>query len=110
MKKMLAAAALAATMLLTACGSDGRLSVSESCKLLNGDQFKPTGNQVEQAKQIAEHYTDLAKKVDPSIGTLIQGMADLQKKVADSSTAVATPEQQKQFTDALNSIGKVCGS
>ncbi|GAB3271658.1 hypothetical protein GCM10027449_07640 [Sinomonas notoginsengisoli] len=110
MKKGLLATALAATMLLTACGSDGRLSVAESCKLLNSDQFKPTGNQAQQAKQVADHYADMATKVDPSVGTLIQGMADLQKKVADSSTAVATPQQQKQFTDALNSIGKVCGN
>lgn len=110
MKKSLAAAALAATMLLTACGGDGRLSVADSCKMLTNDQFKPTGNQVQQAKQIADHYADLAKKVDPSISTLIQGMADLQKKVADSTTAVATPEQRQQFTDTLNSIGKVCGN
>lgn len=110
MKRGLLATALAATMLLTACGGDGRLSVQESCKLLSNDQFKPTGNQVQQAKQIADHYADLAKKVDPSIGTIIQGMSDVQKKVADSSTAVATPEQQRQFTDALNSIGKVCPS
>lgn len=110
MRKTLAAAALAATMLLTACGADGRLNVQESCKLLNNDQFKPTGNQIQQAKQVADHYADLAKKVDPSIGTVIQGMADLQKKVADSTTGIATPEQQKQFTDSLNNIGKVCPS
>jgi hypothetical protein len=110
MKKTLAAALLGATMLLTACGGEGRLNVQDSCKLLNDDQFKPTGNQIQQAKQVAEHYTEIAKQVDPSIGAFIQGMADLQKKVADSTTGVATPEQQKQFTDALNSIGKVCGS
>ena len=109
MKRGLIATALAATMLLTACGGDSRLSVQDSCKLLNDDQFKPTGNQIQQAKQVADHYADMAKRVDPSIGTLIQGMADLQKKVAGSSTGVATPDQQKQFSDALNSIGKVCG-
>lgn len=110
MKKMLAAAAIAATMLLTACGADGRLSVQDSCKLLTDDQFKPTGNQVQQAKAIADHYAEMAKKVDPSIGTVIQGMADVQRKVADSTTGVATTQQRQQFTDAMNNIGKVCGN
>ncbi|MDQ4492319.1 hypothetical protein RBS60_19145 [Sinomonas sp. ASV486] len=110
MKKTLIAATIAATMLLTACGGDGRLSVQESCKLLNSDQFKPTGNQIEQTKQIADHYADMATKVDPSIGTVIQGMADLQKKVAESTTGMATAQQRQQFTDAMNNIGKVCGN
>ncbi|GAB4100974.1 hypothetical protein [Sinomonas halotolerans] len=110
MKKTIGAAALAATMLLTACGGDGRLSLEESCRLLNEDQFRPSGNQIEQARQIAEHYSELAQKVDPSIGTVIQGMADAQRKVAESTSGVATEEQQQFFIDSLNSIGKVCGA
>ncbi|MDQ4503839.1 hypothetical protein [Sinomonas sp. ASV322] len=109
MKRSLLAAALAATMLLTACGGDGRMNLQDSCKYLTGDTFKPTGTQLQQAKQIADHYADIAKKVDPSIAGFIQSMADLEKKVADSATGIAGPDQQKQIGDALNSIGKVCG-
>ena len=58
---------------------------------------------------MVDHYADVATKVDPSIGTLIQNMADLQKKVADSSTGVIGPDQQKQLSDAYNTIGKICG-
>lgn len=110
MKKSLAAATLAATMLLTACGGDGRMSVQDSCKFLSTDVFQPTGNAVQQARQKADHYKEVAAKVDPAIGAFIQTMADLEQKVASSSTAVATPEQQKQLTDAFNNIGKVCGN
>lgn len=109
MKRVALAIALATTMLLTACASDGRMSVQDSCKYLSNDVFKPTGTQLQQAKQLADHYADVATKVDPSIGTLIQNMADLQKKVADSSTGVIGPDQQKQLSDAYNTIGKICG-
>ncbi|WP_422935529.1 hypothetical protein [Sinomonas sp. P47F7] len=111
MKKSSIAVALAvtATMLLTACGGDGRMNVQDSCKYLNSDTFKPTGTQLQQAKQIADHYADVAKKVDPSIAGFIQTMADLEKKAADSATGVVGADQQKQIGDALNSVGKVCG-
>ena len=110
MKRSALALALAATMLLTACGGDGRLSVQESCKFLSTDVFQPTGNAIQQARQKADHYKEVAQKVDPAIGAFIQTMADLEQKVASSSTGVATPEQQKQLADAFNSIGKVCPS
>jgi DNA-directed RNA polymerase len=109
MKKTFISAALATTMLLTACGGEGRMSVQDSCKYLSSDAFKPAGTQLQQAKQLADHYADVAKKVDPSIGVLIQNMADLQKKVADSSTGIVGPDQQKQLADAYNNVGKICG-
>jgi outer membrane lipopolysaccharide assembly protein LptE/RlpB len=109
MKKTLTAAALAATLLLTACGADGRMSIQNSCKYLSSDTFKPAGTQLEQAKQLADHYADVAQKVDPSIGVLVQKMADLQKKVADSAGGVVGPDQKKQLSDAYNSVGKICG-
>jgi hypothetical protein len=108
-KKTLTSTALALTLLLTACGGDGRMSIQDSCRYLQSDNFQPTGTQVEQAKQSAEHFADVAKKVDPSIGVLIQNMADVQKKMADSSAGVLSADQKKQLTDAYNSVGKICG-
>ena len=108
MKKGSIALVLAATMLLTACGAEGRKNIQESCEFLKTDVFQPTGNAVQQARQKAEHYRDVAKQLDPSIAAFIETMAGLQEKIASSSTGIATPEQQKQLTDAFNSIGKIC--
>lgn len=110
MKSGLIGAALAATMLLTACGGSDRMSVQDSCKFLSTDVFQPTGNAIQQAHQKADHYKEVAKKVDPAIGAFIETMAGLEDKIAASSSGLATPDQQKQLGDAFNSIGKVCPS
>ena len=61
------------------------MSVPESCAFLNQDTFVPTGNQQQQADQIAKHYQEVADKVAPEVAAPIQKMADIMKQVAGTS-------------------------
>ena len=61
------------------------MSVPESCAFLNKDTFVPTGNQQQQAEQIAKHYQEVADKVAPEVAAPIQKMADVMKQVAGTS-------------------------
>ena len=83
------------------------MSVEESCKFLNGDTFVPTGNQKQQADQIAKHYQEVADKVAPEVGAPIQKMADIMKEVAGTSLGTKTAEQTAQLSEQNNKIGEV---
>ena len=74
-KKPLAAVVLVAGLLLSGCGTP-KMDVEASCKFLNSDTFVPSGNQQQQADQIAKHYQEVADKLAPEVGGPIQEMAD----------------------------------
>jgi hypothetical protein len=107
-KKPLAAVVLVAGILLSGCAGTPKMSVGESCKFLNGDTFVPTGNQQQQADQIAKHYQEVADKVAPELADPIQKMADIMKKVAGTSLGTKNDEQTVQLTEQNNRIGQVC--
>lgn len=108
MKKPLAAVVLVAGMLLSGCAGTPKMSVEESCKFLNGDTFVPSGNQQQQADQIAKHYQEVADKVAPEVAEPIQKMADIMKKVAGTSLGDKSPEQTAQLSEQNNRIGELC--
>ncbi|MCC2661480.1 MAG: hypothetical protein K0R37_2254 [Arthrobacter sp.] len=108
MKKLLPAVVLAC-LLLTGCGGGTpRMSVGESCTFLQGDTFKPTGNQQQQADQIAKHYQEVADKVAPEIADPIQKMADVMKQVAGTALGDKSEAQIAELTKQNNRIGDVC--
>jgi outer membrane murein-binding lipoprotein Lpp len=106
-KKLLPAVVIAC-LLLTGCAGTPRMSVSESCTFLQGDTFKPTGNQQQQADQIAKHYQEVADKVAPELADPIQKMADVMKQVAGTSLGAKSPEQLEELKKQNNKIGDVC--
>ena len=77
MKKLLPAVVVLAGLLLAGCAATPKMSVPESCAFLNQDTFVPTGNQQQQAEQIAKHYQEVADKVAPEVAAPIQKMADV---------------------------------
>ena len=95
-----------AGLLLTGCAATPKMSIPESCAFLNKDTFVPTGNQQQQAEQIAKHYQEVADKVAPEVAAPIQKMADVMKDVSGSSlgrqerrtdqTARRTDEQDRR--------------
>ena len=108
MKKLLPAVVICC-LLLTGCGGGTpRMSVGESCTFLQGDTFKPTGNQQQQADQIAKHYQEVADKVAPEIADPIQKMADVMKQVAGTSLGAKSPEQLEELKKQNNRIGDIC--
>lgn len=107
MKKLFAAVVIAG-LLLTGCAGTPKMNVEESCAFLNGDTFVPTGNQQQQADQIAKHYQEVADKVAPELADPIQKMADVMKKVAGTSLGTKSAEQTAQLTEQNNRIGEVC--
>ena len=107
MKKMLPAVVIAC-LLLTGCGGTPRMSVAESCTFLNGDTFKPTGNQQQQADQIAKHYQEVADKVASEIADPIQKMADVMKQVAGTALGDKSEAQIAELTKQNNRIGEIC--
>ena len=107
MKKLLPAVVIAC-LLLTGCGGAPRMSVGESCTFLQGDTFKPTGNQQQQADQIAKHYQEVADKVAPEIADPIQKMADVMKQVAGTALGDKSEAQIAELTKQNNRIGDVC--
>jgi Skp family chaperone for outer membrane proteins len=106
-KKPLAAVVLVAGMLLSGCGTP-KMSVEESCKFLNGDTFVPSGNQQQQADQIAKHYQEVADKVAQELADPIQKMADVMKQVAGTSLGDKSAEQLDELKKQNNRIGEVC--
>ncbi|WP_457972537.1 hypothetical protein [Arthrobacter sp. D1-17] len=107
MKKLLPAVVIAC-LLLTGCGGTPRMSVAESCAFLNSDTFKPTGNQQQQADQIAKHYEEVADKVAPEIADPIQKMADVMKQVAGTALGDKSEAQIAELTKQNNRIGGIC--
>ncbi|MDQ4047319.1 MAG: hypothetical protein M3127_08150 [Actinomycetota bacterium] len=107
MKKLLPAVVIAC-LLLTGCGGTPRMSVAESCTFLSGDTFKPTGNQQQQADQIAKHYQEVADKVAPEIADPIQKMADVMKQVAGTALGDKSEAQIAELTKQNNRIGDIC--
>lgn len=107
MKKPLAAVVLVAGLLLSGCGTP-KMNVEESCKFLNGDTFVPSGNEQQQADQIAKHYQEVADKVAPEVAGPIQKMADIMKQVASTSLGTKSAEQTAQLSEQNNKIGEVC--
>ena len=107
--KKLPPAVVLACLLLTGCGGGTpRMSVGESCTFLQGDTFKPTGNQQQQADQIAKHYQEVADKVAPEIADPIQKMADVMKQVAGTALGDKSEAQIAELTKQNNRIGDVC--
>jgi hypothetical protein len=106
-KKLLPAVVIAC-LLLTGCGGTPRMSVGESCTFLQSDTFKPTGNQQQQADQIAKHYEEVADKVAPEIADPIQKMADVMKQVAGTALGDKSEAQIAELTKQNNRIGDVC--
>jgi outer membrane murein-binding lipoprotein Lpp len=106
-KKLLPAVVIAG-MLLAGCAGSPRMSVEESCKFLQGDTFKPTGNQQQQADQIAKHYQEVADKVAQDVADPIQKMADIMKQVAGTSLGNKSAEQTAELARQNNRIGEVC--
>ena len=86
-----------AGLLLTGCAATPKMSIPDSCAFLNQDTFVPTGNQQQQAEQIAKHYQEVADKVAPEVAAPIQKMADIMKDVAGSSLGAKSDEQTKQL-------------
>ena len=107
MKKLLPAVVIAG-MLLAGCAGSPRMSVEESCKFLQGDTFKPTGNQQQQADQIAKHYQEVADKVAQEVADPIQKMADVMKQVAGTALGDKSEAQIAELTKQNNRIGDVC--
>ncbi|MFJ5957672.1 hypothetical protein ACIQC5_17160 [Paenarthrobacter sp. NPDC092416] len=102
------AAGLAAALLLAGCGGTPRLDVKASCEFLNNDSFKPDGNQQQQSKQLAAHYSELGEKLAPEIADPIKEMAKIMDKAAASSLGAATQEEQQQLKVQFNKIGEFC--
>ncbi|MBT2520719.1 hypothetical protein [Arthrobacter sp. ISL-28] len=107
MKKLLPAVVIAC-LFLTGCAGTPRMSVAESCTFLQGDTFKPTGNQQQQADQIAKHYQEIADKVAPELADPIQKMANVMKQVAGTSLGAKSPEQLEELKKQNNKVGDVC--
>ena len=107
MKKLLPAVVIAC-LFLAGCAGTPRMSVGESCTFLQGDTFKPTGNQQQQADQIAKHYQEVADKVAPELADPIQKMADVMKQVAGTSLGAKSAEQVEELKKQNNRIGEVC--
>lgn len=107
MKKLLPAVVIAC-LLLAGCGGTPRMSIGESCAFLKSDTFKPTGNQQQQADQIAKHYQEVADKVAPEIADPIQKMADIMKQVAGTALGDKSEAQIAELTTQNNRIGEVC--
>ena len=108
MKKLIPAVVIAC-LLLTGCGNGTpRMSVDESCTFLNSDTFKPSGNQQQQADQIAKHYQEVADKVAPEIADPIEKMADVMKQVAGTALGDKSEAQIAELTKQNNRIGDVC--
>jgi hypothetical protein len=107
-KKPHAAVVLTAALLLTGCAGSPRMSVEESCAFLNQDTFVPSGNQQQQADQIAKHYQEVADKVAPEVADPIQKMADIMKDVAGTALGDKSAEQTAELTRQNNRIGEVC--
>lgn len=117
MKKLVPAVVVAAGLLLAGCSGStppaatptpSRMSVDDSCKFLNTDTFVPTGSDKEKAGQISKHYQEVADKVASEVADPIQKMADVMKKVADSSTGVQTTDQLNQLQQNMDQIGQHC--
>lgn len=108
MNKPLAAVVLGASILLTGCAGTPRMSVEESCEFLSKDTFAPSGNQQQQADQLAKHYQEVADKVAPEVAEPIQKMADVMKEAAGTSLGTRSAEQTQQLTAQNNRIGEVC--
>jgi hypothetical protein len=106
--KPLAAVVLAAAVLLSGCSGPPKMSVEESCKFLSSDTFAPSGNEQQQADQIAKHYQEVADKVAPEVAGPIQKMADIMKNVAGTSLGSKSAEQTQQLKEQNNKIGEVC--
>jgi outer membrane murein-binding lipoprotein Lpp len=106
-KKLLPAVVIAG-MLLAGCVGSSRMSVEESCKFLQGDTFQPTGNQQQQADQIAKHYQEVADQVAQDVADPIQKMADIMKQVASTSLGTKSSEQTAELARQNNRIGEVC--
>ena len=84
------------------------MSAQESCGFLEQDTFKPTGNQQQQSRQIAEHYQEVADKVAPEVSEHIQKMADIMTKAAGTSLGTPSSEQRQELATLNNKIGEVC--
>ena len=108
MKKLLPAVVVLAGLLLAGCAATPKMSVPESCASLNQDTFVPTGNQQQQAEQIAKHYQEVADKVAPEVAAPIQKMAGVMEDVAGSSLGATSDEQTKQLAEQMNKIGEYC--
>jgi hypothetical protein len=107
-KKLLPAVVLVTGLLLTGCAGTPKMSIPDSCAFLNQDKFVPTGNQQQQAEQIAKHYQEVADKVAPEVAAPIQKMADVMKDVSGSSLGAKSEEQTKQLAEHMNKIGEYC--
>jgi hypothetical protein len=107
-KKLLPAVVVLAGLLLTGCAATPKMSIPDSCAFLNKDTFVPTGNQQQQAEQIAKHYQEVADKVAPEVAAPIQKMADVMKDVSGSSLGAKSDEQTKQLAEQMNKIGEYC--
>ncbi|WP_416403271.1 hypothetical protein [Arthrobacter sp. LFS091] len=105
---VLLSAGLAAALLLGGCAGAPKMDVKASCDFLNGDAFKPDGNQQQQSKQLAEHYHELGDKLAPEIADPIKEMAAIMDKAAASSLGAATQEQQEKLKVHFNKIGEYC--
>ena len=108
MKKLLPAVVLVAGLLLTGCAGTPKMSIPDSCTFLNKDTFVPTGNQQQQAEQIAKHYQEVADKVAQDVADPIQKMADIMKQVAGTSLGNKSAEQTAELARQNNRIGEVC--
>lgn len=108
MNKLLPAVVLVAGLVLTGCAGTPKMSIPESCAFLQTDTFVPTGNQQQQAEQIAKHYQEVADKVAPEVAAPIQKMADIMKAVSGTSLGAKSAEQDKQLAEQMNKIGEYC--
>ena len=108
MTKLLPAVVLLAGLLLTGCAGTPKMSIPDSCAFLNKDTFVPTGNQQQQAEQIAKHYQEVADKVAQDVADPIQKMADIMKQVAGTSLGNKSAEQTAELARQNNRIGEVC--
>lgn len=113
MKKILPTVVITGLLLAGCAGtptapSTPRLSVEESCTFLNGDTFVPSGTPQEQNEQIAQHFQEVADKVDAEISDPIQKMADIMKQVSSTPLGGKTAEQSTQLAEQTNRIGTFC--
>lgn len=104
----LLAAAVATALLMGGCAGATTMDVKASCDFLNGDTFKPDGNQQQQSKQIAAHYHEIADKLAPEISGPIKEMAAIMDSAAGSSLGAATQQQQEKLKVQFNKIGEYC--
>ena len=108
MKKLLPAVVLLSALLLSGCAATPKMNIPDSCAFLNQDTFVPTGNQQQQAEQIAKHYQEVADKVAPEVAAPVQRMADIMKGVSASSLGATSAEQTSQLAGQMNKIGEYC--